>query len=70
MGFSRQLYCSGVPSPSPEMQETRVQFLGLPDPLEKRMAPRSSILARNIPFTEDPVGLMVPIVSFRTLTDF
>ena len=28
------------------MQETRVQFLGQEDPLEKEMAPHSSILGR------------------------
>ena len=39
------------------MQETRVQFLGLEDPLEKEMATHSSILAWKIPWTEDPSGL-------------
>ena len=29
----------------PAMQETQVQFLGLEDPLEKKMALHSSILA-------------------------
>ena len=29
----------------PKMQETWVRFLGLEDPLEKRMAPHISILA-------------------------
>ena len=33
----------------PAMQETRVQFLGRGDPLEKRMATHSSILAWRIP---------------------
>ena len=41
----------------PAMQETRVQSLGLPDPLENRMANYSSILAWNIPQTEEPGGL-------------
>ena len=41
----------------PAMQETRVQSLGLEDPLEKEMATRSSILAWKIPWTEDPSGL-------------
>ena len=33
----------------PAMQETRVQFLGQEDPLEKEMAAHSSILAWRIP---------------------
>ena len=41
----------------PAVQETRVQSLGLPDPLENRMANYSSILAWNIPQTEEPGGL-------------
>ena len=40
-----------------EMQETRVQSLGLEDPLEKEMATHSSILAWKIPWTEEPGGL-------------
>ena len=38
------------------MQETRVQFLGWEDPLEKGMATHSSILAWRIPWTEEPWG--------------
>ena len=38
------------------MQETWVQFLGQEDPLEKEMAPHSSILAWRIPWTEEPGG--------------
>ena len=38
----------------PAMQETRVRFLGLEDPLEKEMATCSSILALRIPWTEEP----------------
>ena len=41
----------------PEMQEILVQFLGREDPLEKGMASHSSILAWNIPWTEEPGGL-------------
>ena len=37
--------------------ETWVQFLGLEDPLEKRMATHSSILVWRIPWTEEPGGL-------------
>ena len=36
------------------MQETRVQFLGQEDPLEKEMATHSSILAWRIPWIEGP----------------
>ena len=37
--------------------ETRVQFLGLEDALEKGMATHSSILAWRISWTEEPGGL-------------
>ena len=36
------------------MQETRVPSLGGEDPLEKEMATHSSILAWEIPQTEEP----------------
>ena len=39
------------------MQETQVQTLGREDPLEKGMATHSSILAWEIPWTEEPGGL-------------
>ena len=39
------------------MQETRVRSLGQEDFLEKEMATRSSILAWEIPWTEEPSGL-------------
>ena len=32
----------------------RVQFLGQEDPLEKEMAPHSSVLAWEIPWPEEP----------------
>ena len=41
----------------PAMQETQVQSLGQEDPLEEGMASYSSILARRIPWTEEPGGL-------------
>ena len=41
----------------PAMQETWVQSLGWEDPLEKEMATYSSILAREISWTEEPGGL-------------
>ena len=40
----------------PTMQETRTEFLGQEDPLEKGLATHSSILARRIPWTEEPGG--------------
>ena len=41
----------------PAMQETWVQSLGWEDPWEKEMATYFSILARRIPWTEEPGGL-------------
>ena len=40
-----------------EMQETWVAPLGREDSLEKEMAPHSSILAWEIPWTKEPGGL-------------
>ena len=40
-----------------ETQETQVQSLGREDPLEKEMTTHSSILAWEIPGTEEPGGL-------------
>ena len=39
------------------VQEMWVQFLGQENPLEKEMATHSSILAWEIPWTEEPDGL-------------
>ena len=39
------------------MQETRVQSLGQENALEKEMETSSSILAWEIPWTEEPGGL-------------
>ena len=39
------------------MKETQVQSLGQGDSLEKGMATHSSILARRIPWREEPGGL-------------
>ena len=41
----------------PAVQETQVRSLGQDDPLEKKMATHSSILAWEIPWTEEPGGL-------------
>ena len=39
------------------MQEPPVQFLGWEDPMGKKMATHSSLLAWRIPWTEGPGGL-------------
>ena len=39
------------------MPKTQVRFLGQEDPLEEDMATHSSILAGEIPQTEEPSGL-------------
>ena len=41
----------------PAMQETRVQSLGQEDPLKEEMATHSTVLAWEIPWTEEPSGL-------------
>ena len=41
----------------PAMQETWVLSLGREDPLEKELATHSSMLAWEIPWTEEPGGL-------------
>ena len=41
----------------PAMQETWIQSLGQENPLEKGLATHSSILAWEIPWTEEPGGL-------------
>ena len=43
----------------PGMQETLVQFLGREDPLEEEMPTHSSILAWEIPRTEEPDELYI-----------
>ena len=52
MGFSGG---SVVKNLSPK-QEMQVHSLGQEDPLEKEMAPYSSILAWKIPWIEEPGG--------------
>ena len=42
------------------MEDTQVQSLGGEDPLEKEMAPHSSILAWKIPWTEEAGGRVSP----------
>ena len=41
----------------PATWETQVRSLGQEDPMEKEMATHSNILARSIPWTEEPGGL-------------
>ena len=41
----------------PAVEETRVRSLGREDPLEKGVATHSSILAWEVPWTEEPGGL-------------
>ena len=43
--------------PMQETQEVEAQSLGWEDPLEQGMAAHSSILAWEIPWTEEPGGL-------------
>ena len=49
----------------PAMQETQLLSLGQEDPLEEGMATHSSIVAWEIPWTEEPGGLE-PVGSSRT----
>ena len=51
MAVAQRLQCL------PAMRETWVPSLGREVPLEKEMATHSSILARRIPWTEEPGGL-------------
>ena len=53
----------------PAVLETRVRPLGWEDPLEKKVATHSSILAWKIPWTEDPVRLQ-PMGSQRVGHDW
>ena len=53
--FQTEGFPSGsVVKNSPAMQEMWVQSLGQEDPPEKEMATHSSILAWDIPWTEEP----------------
>ena len=51
---------------SSDKQETRVLSLGWEDPLEKEMATHSSILAWEIPGTEEPGGLVHGVAKSQT----
>ena len=54
------------PPPAQELQEMPVQSLGGEDPLEKEMETYSSILAWEIPWTEEPDGLQVTGLQSQT----
>ena len=49
----------------PAMQETSVQSLSWEDSLEEGMATDSSILAWNVPWTEEPGGLQPVVASIQ-----
>ena len=51
------LAAAAVVKNPPAVQQMQVQPLGQEDPLEKELAAHSSILAWEIPRTEDPGGL-------------
>ena len=54
----------------PAMQEMQVQSLDQENPLEKEMATHPSILAWEIPWTEEPGGATVHgVVSWTRLSD-
>ena len=53
----------------PAMQETQVQSLDWEGPLEKEMATHSSILAWEIPRTEEPGGATVHEVTEMDMTN-
>ena len=53
MGFPAGSVVKNLPARQ-ETQEMQVQFLGWEDPLEEEMATHFSILAWEIPWTEEP----------------
>ena len=55
--LSKYILCQGFTADLPVMRETQVQSLGREVPLEKELASHSSILAWEIPQTEEPGGL-------------
>ena len=52
------------------MQETQVRPLSQEDPLQKGMATYSSILAKRIPWTEEPGGLQSVGCKESDMTDY
>ena len=57
LGFLRWRQWDRTHLPMQETQETPVQSLSHEDPLEEGMATHSIVLARKIPWTEEPDGL-------------
>ena len=55
------------PPAAQETDKTRVWSLDLEDPLEEGMATHSSILARKIPWTENPGGLQSMVQEWATV---
>ena len=51
-------------------QETEAQSLSQEDPLEKEMAIHSGILARRIPWTEEPEATVQPMGSQESGTNW
>ena len=45
----------------PAMQETQVRSLGQKDPLEKKKASHSNILAWRIPWTKEPGAISISL---------
>ena len=56
-GVTRASLAAQMVKKLPEMQETQVRLLAWGDPLEKGVATHSGILARRVPWTEEPGGL-------------
>ena len=54
MDYARTSLVSQIVKNLPAMQETGVQSLHWEDPLRKEMVTRSSIIAWEIPWTEEP----------------
>ena len=50
-------WCLSCKQPALLVQEMRVRSLGQSEPLEEEMATPSSVLAWEIPWTEEPGGL-------------
>ena len=67
MGFPSGSAVKDLPA-GQEMQEMWVKSLGQKDPLEEGMVIRSSILARKIPWTEEP-GVLQSFESQRVEHD-
>ena len=63
LGSARGLVAQMVKNPL-TMQEMQVQSLGWEDPLEERMTTHCSILAWEIPWTEEP-GRLQPVWAQR-----